>query len=203
MEKYLYLVSPRIPIKGVASEAIIRREKNIELTKEEVKTCLKHGPVFRNFMNEGIKVQVNLGNVDRLHNPMFIEEKNFTNTTQEEAPLAPVVDEKPDVVDPEVAPEEEIKEEPSTVNETEEKIKSEEIENVSDVVEPSEEEKKNEEVVEDQKEEAPVAEDDCDIVIEAEEDDTEAVNDEEPVEEIKKENNYNKNNNNNYKKKHK
>ena len=64
MNKYLYMVNPRIPLK-LCGETI-RRSKNLELNKEEVKFALKHGPVYRKFDARTME-RVTLQNIDKLH----------------------------------------------------------------------------------------------------------------------------------------
>ena len=64
MNKYIYMVNPRIPLK-LCGETI-RRSKNLELNKEEVKFALKHGPVYRKFDARTME-RVTLQNIDKLH----------------------------------------------------------------------------------------------------------------------------------------
>ena len=64
MEKYSYMVNPRIPLKLRNME--IRRSKNLDLTKDEVKFALKHGPVYRKFDARTLE-RVTLQNIDNLH----------------------------------------------------------------------------------------------------------------------------------------
>jgi len=109
MEKFLYMVSPRIPIR----ELNIRRETNIELDQEQVVMCLKHGPVYRKFLNQGKDVQVTLDNLDRLHNAVYMEEKEYLekkSTAVEEVSV-----EEPEAETPVEAPVEEVPEEHTEV----------------------------------------------------------------------------------------
>ena len=64
MDKYLYMVNPRIPL-HLCGE-VIRRAKNLELDKEEVKYALKHGPVYRKFDAQTME-RVTLLNLDEMH----------------------------------------------------------------------------------------------------------------------------------------
>ena len=64
MDKYLYMVNPRIPL-HLCGE-VIRKAKNLELDKEEVKYALKHGPVYRKFDAQTME-RVTLLNLDEMH----------------------------------------------------------------------------------------------------------------------------------------
>ena len=77
-EKFKYQVNPRIAIKGLTPKPILRAT-DIELTKDEVKECLKHGPVYRKFDGSHV-VRVTLNDVDRLHQKNFISEEDWANT---------------------------------------------------------------------------------------------------------------------------
>ena len=64
MSKYLYMVNPKIQLKLCGE--VIRRPKNLELDKEEVKFALKHGPVYRKFDAQTME-RVTLQNLDEMH----------------------------------------------------------------------------------------------------------------------------------------
>lgn len=140
--KYNYIVRPSIPIRGVFGRTI-HKETLMELEKEEVKTCLKHGPVYRKF-DIFNTVKVTLLNLDRLHNEKFIPEDEWNKKTPvvetvkaevtkveeptvEETVIEPVVE---DVVEP-------IKEttEVESVEETKETVTVEEVETTETVAE--------------------------------------------------------------------
>lgn len=90
MDRYLYMVNPRIPLK-ICNETV-RRSKNLELTKDEVKHALKHGPVYRKFDAKTMD-RVTLQNIDSLHVKTKGEVENTVveNITVEEA-VTPIVD---------------------------------------------------------------------------------------------------------------
>lgn len=103
MDKYNYLVKPRIPIRNVIPGQIITREKIVSLELEQVKSCLRHGPVFRKF-NSGESVQVTLNNCERLHareytseievKPTFIKSVEENRTSDKEESIVEEVVEK-------------------------------------------------------------------------------------------------------------
>ena len=146
MEKYNYLVKPRIPIRNVIPGQIITREKIVSLELEQVKSCLRHGPVFRKF-NSGESVQVTLNNCERLHareytseievKPTFIKSVEENRTSDKEESIVEEVVEKP--------VEESVKEEI-----TEEQSTEENKENSEEVVEKQVEESVEEEITEEQ-----------------------------------------------------
>lgn len=93
MDKFKYQVDPKIPIKGLpAHPQIIRRALDLFLNKDDVKFCLKYGPVYRKFDGSNI-VKVTLFNLDRLHREELIEEEDFGTLA------APVI-EKEVVIEP-------------------------------------------------------------------------------------------------------
>ena len=85
MDKYLYMVNPRIPLRLCGE--VIRRSKNIELDKEEVKFALKHGPVYRKFDAQTME-RVTLQNLDEVH----VEKKGMKVEVKVEDVVAPVQD---------------------------------------------------------------------------------------------------------------
>ena len=64
MSKYLYMVNPKIQLKLCGE--VIRRPKNLELDKEEVKFALRHGPVYRKFDAQTME-RVTLQNLEEMH----------------------------------------------------------------------------------------------------------------------------------------
>ena len=85
MDKYLYMVNPRIPLRLCGE--VIRRSKNIELDKEEVKYALKHGPVYRKFDAQTME-RVTLQNLDEVH----VEKKGMKVEVKVEDVVLPVQD---------------------------------------------------------------------------------------------------------------
>ena len=74
---YLYSVNPRKTITGLSKVAPFRSPKSLFLTLDDVKACLEKATVYRRFANEGRVEKVTIGNVDRLHNDVFMTEKEF------------------------------------------------------------------------------------------------------------------------------
>lgn len=139
MEKYTYMVNPRIPLKICNME--IRRSKNLELTKDEVKFALKHGPVYRKFDARTLE-RVTLQNIDSLHVEVkgVVKTSVVENITVEDAvtPLQTTEEiSTPEVVDltkgEEITPDtllpEDKTEETVETTETEEKTVDEEVNN--------------------------------------------------------------------------
>ena len=85
MDKYLYMVNPRIPLRLCGE--VIRRSKNVELDKEEVKYALKHGPVYRKFDAQTME-RVTLQNLDEVH----VEKKGMKVEVKVEDVALPVQD---------------------------------------------------------------------------------------------------------------
>ena len=83
MNKYLYMVNPRIPLRLCGE--VIRRSKNVELDKEEVKFALKHGPVYRKFDAQTME-RVTLQNLDEVH----VEKKGTKVEVKVEDAVAPL-----------------------------------------------------------------------------------------------------------------
>lgn len=107
MKAYLYTVNPRIPIRNVVPRLLITREANVILTLEQVKECLKHGPVYRKFDNTSI--QVTLDNCERLHQRDYEEyiDADSTFIPKEEKPTEKdAVDKKIEDLVPEIPAEE-------------------------------------------------------------------------------------------------
>ena len=74
MSKFLYEVAPKIPIRDLFPNEIIRRERIMELAKEEVLHCLKYGSVTRKFANQNLDKKVTLDNIDQLHKATYSED---------------------------------------------------------------------------------------------------------------------------------
>lgn len=74
---YLYTVNPRKIIKGISGVNILRTPKSLQLTKEDVYTCLKSASVYRRFANEDLIKRVTTGNVDRLHNEKYMTDEEY------------------------------------------------------------------------------------------------------------------------------
>lgn len=110
---YLYSVHPKKIIKGLL-EKPIRTARSLYLTKEQVKVCLKYGSVYRRFANENKIERVLISNIDRLHNEKFMTEseyeqykKSLTDSMRgsvinTDSETTPVLEEKPDTVEPEI-----------------------------------------------------------------------------------------------------
>lgn len=64
--KFKYEVHPRIPIRTLIPQKAVIRPTQLDLTKDEVKLCLQHGPVFRVF-DRNTQVRATLYNLDELH----------------------------------------------------------------------------------------------------------------------------------------
>lgn len=80
MEKYLYTVNPRMPIRNVIPGQLITREANLSLDLDQVKACLKFGPVYRKFANANQVIQVTLENCERLHQRDYIQKIDAKST---------------------------------------------------------------------------------------------------------------------------
>ena len=119
MSKHLYMVNPRIPLR--LNGETIRRSKNMELEKEEVKFALKHGPVYRKFSAQ-VMERVTLQNIDELHvankNETVkkevvvetpVQEPVQTNTAEDtiESSVTPIINQETteEIITPGVAPE--------------------------------------------------------------------------------------------------
>lgn len=77
MDKYKYSI---IPVSVVKIESLgkvgIRTPKTLDLTLDEVKSCLKKARVFRRFSQSHIE-KVTVSNCERLHNAEFIPEDKY------------------------------------------------------------------------------------------------------------------------------
>ena len=74
-EKFTYEVRPQIPIRNVFFGKVLVRPTVIDLNKEEVRECLKFGPVYRRF--DGLHTErVNINNIDELHRQFFDVKKS-------------------------------------------------------------------------------------------------------------------------------
>ena len=77
-DMFLYTVKPRKTIVGLSGSAkVVRTNKSLYLTKEDVLICLKNATVYRRFANEGINERVTIDNVDRVHRENYIAESDW------------------------------------------------------------------------------------------------------------------------------
>lgn len=75
--RYLYSVNPKKPIRTIKGVPILRTPKSLQLTKEDVRECLKFGSVYRRFANENRIERVTINSVDRFHNAKFMTEEEY------------------------------------------------------------------------------------------------------------------------------
>ena len=115
--RFLYSVYPKLPIKKVIRDIpVLRVNKSLYLTKEEVLGCLKCGMVQRRFANENKVEKVTPSTLDRLHNAKFMTEEEYEKYKKSLISdnrggvinAAPVIEET--VVEPEVVAEEAVEE---------------------------------------------------------------------------------------------
>lgn len=130
-EMFLYTVKPRRTIIGLSgSVKVVRTNKSLYLTKEDVLLCLKSATVYRRFANEGINERVTIDDVDRVHRENYIPaseweafcamEKSKVHGTVVDPVVPPVEDEKEETVNPENDKEEKSDQEKTVViNESE------------------------------------------------------------------------------------
>ena len=156
MSKYLYMVNPKIQLKLCGE--VIRRPKNLELDKEEVKFALKHGPVYRKFDAQTME-RVTLQNLDEMHvekKGMVVEEVKVEDAV---TPIQeyPVKDEVVKVSEGETPVVDTIKEKTSAIEQVAEELfgemrdaTPEEQQSVSDYIESISEEVPVEEVKEEE-----------------------------------------------------
>lgn len=76
-ERFLYEIHPHRPIKNLIPGRSIIKPCSMKLTKEEVLTCMKSGPVFRAFPGKDL-IRVTGSNLDQLHTDKFVGEKIST-----------------------------------------------------------------------------------------------------------------------------
>lgn len=76
-DMFLYTVKPRKAIVGLSGSKVVRTNKSLYLTKEDVLICLKNAIVYRRFANEGINERVTIDNVDRVHRENYIAESDW------------------------------------------------------------------------------------------------------------------------------
>ena len=101
MSKYLYMVNPKIQLKLCGE--VIRRPKNLELDKEEVKFALRHGPVYRKFDAQTME-RVTLQNLDEMHvekKGMVVEEvkDEVVKVSEGETPVVDTIKEKTSAIE--------------------------------------------------------------------------------------------------------
>lgn len=77
MDRFRYQVTPFSPIKDLIPGQSLNRPFTTDLTKEEVFTCMKHGPVYRVFPGQPL-IKVTGENIDKLHRTALEEEKTET-----------------------------------------------------------------------------------------------------------------------------
>ena len=100
---FLYTVKPRKTIIGLSgSTKVIRTNKSVYLTKEDVYLCLKSAIVYRRFANEQRNERVTILNIDRLHNEKFMTEEQYKEYKQnlKDGQRGSVIVEEPKVEDP-------------------------------------------------------------------------------------------------------
>ena len=154
--RYLYSVNPKKPIRTIKGVPVLRTPKSLQLTKEDVRECLKYGSVYRRFANENRIERVTVNSVDRFHNAKFMTEEEY------EAFLKANIDSKTGtVINTQVVVEESVKEE-SVVEEIPVKEETPVEETVEEAVEESD-------VIEDEVFDDTVSEDIVEEVEEAEE----------------------------------
>ena len=82
---FLYTVKPRKTIIGLSgSTKVIRTNKSLYLTKEDVFLCLKSATVYRRFANEGFNERVTIDDVDRVHREFYISPEDWEKFQAEE-----------------------------------------------------------------------------------------------------------------------
>ena len=82
---FLYTVKPRKTIIGLSgSTKVIRTNKSLYLTKEDVFLCLKSATVYRRFANEGFNERVTIDDVDRVHREFYISPEDWKKFQAEE-----------------------------------------------------------------------------------------------------------------------
>ena len=69
--KYTYEVRPKVPMRNFIPGRMINRPTVLQLDKEEVKSAIKFGPVYRRFDTTHVE-RVTLANLDELHRPSYI-----------------------------------------------------------------------------------------------------------------------------------
>lgn len=145
--RFLYSVYPKLPIKKViAGVPVLRVNKSLYLTKEEVAGCLKFGTVQRRFANENKIEKVTPSNLDRLHNAKYMTEEEY-----EKFKKSQISDNRGSIIDATPILPKTVVEEPVVTTTTEEPVveETEEVIVIEPVVEQTTEEVTNtEEVVE-------------------------------------------------------
>ena len=136
MDRYRYKVTPYSPIKNLILGKSIRVPFTADLNKEEVFLCMKHGPVYRAFPNQEIRVTGS--NFNSLHKEKYGEEETVKESKTIEEEFIPeedvkiyVRESKPSVVVEEPV-EESIVEEEVIEDNTESDIIEEEVENTEE-----------------------------------------------------------------------
>ncbi|MCM1215901.1 MAG: hypothetical protein NC548_15450 [Lachnospiraceae bacterium] len=76
-DRYMYTVVPRTPIRNIIKGKAITKATNLQLSKEEVKACLKYGAVYRKFYCESNPERVTTANLERLHRKEHLSEREY------------------------------------------------------------------------------------------------------------------------------
>lgn len=83
---FLYTVKPRRTIVGLSGSCkVLRTNKSLYLTKEDVYLCLKNATVYRRFANEGINERVTIDDVERVHREEYIPADKWAEFLAKEA----------------------------------------------------------------------------------------------------------------------
>lgn len=146
---FLYTVKPRKTIIGLSgSTKVIRTNKSLYLTKEDVYLCLKSATVYRRFANEGFNERVTIDDVDRVHREFYISPEDWKKFQAEEksANHGTVVVPNEEIIEPEILKESEHCETTDEIVETEKASNPVEEKENKDVIVESQNDKDNTEV---------------------------------------------------------
>ena len=84
-DMFLYTVKPRKVIIGLSgSTKVLRTNKSVYLSKEDVYLCLKNATVYRRFANEGFNERVTIDDVERVHRENYISPEDWKKFISEE-----------------------------------------------------------------------------------------------------------------------
>lgn len=149
-EMFLYTVKPRKAIIGLSgSTSVIRTNKSVYLTKEDVFLCLKSATVYRRFANEGFNERVTIDDVERVHRENYISPEDwekFLVAQKAEGAGSVVVHENETPVAPPVEDNNESKQSEDSSVEDENKEDTVVVDESTDIEEDSQAVKENEEV---------------------------------------------------------
>lgn len=146
---FLYTVKPRKTIIGLSgSTKVIRTNKSLYLTKEDVYLCLKSATVYRRFANEGFNERVTIDDVDRVHREFYISPEDWKKFQAEEksANHGTVVVPNEEIIEPEILKESEHSETTDEIVETEKASNPVEEKENKDVIVESQNDKDDTEV---------------------------------------------------------